>query len=210
MKKKITIIDYGLGNIFSVSRVFARLNCDVNIAKTAQEIMQSEFLVLPGVGAFKKAMEELYSRDFITSIRKYALSGKPILGICLGMQLFFEKSEENGDFPGLGLIPGKVQRIIPNHSLTKVPHIGWSKLSINPQHPSSELVKTSLIDKFAYFVHSYHPIALSDHILATTTYEGHTINSMVMKDNIIGCQFHPEKSAENFFDFLSIIIFQKT
>lgn len=204
MQKKVTILDYGLGNIFSVSRTFSAFGCQVNIAQSAQQILEADFLVLPGVGAFKKGMDELTSRQFIPPILEFAKSGKPLLGICLGMQLLFEYSEENGTTAGLNLLPGKVVRIVPKDAGVKVPHIGWSRLNINPEHAHA-LTYPDLQDQYAYFVHSYHPMARHEHLLATTNYYGHEINAMVMHKNMLGCQFHPEKSGENFMPFLKQI-----
>lgn len=206
MQRKITIVDYGLGNIFSVNRAFSYNNCLVDIASTPEQITHADFLVLPGVGAFKKGMQELQRRHFLEPISNHAKSGKPLLGICLGMQLLFDSSEENGDSQGLGLIPGKVERIIPNDSLAKVPHIGWGRLNVNQNHFAAKLPLFKNVDnQFAYFVHSYHPICQQKHLLAHTQYHGHKINAMVMKDNIIGCQFHPEKSGHSFLLFLKEI-----
>jgi glutamine amidotransferase len=206
MQTKVTIVDYGLGNIFSVNRAFSYNNCLVEIASKPEQVKNADFLVLPGVGAFKKGMKELKDRDFIEPILTHAKEGKPLLGICLGMQLLFDSSEENGQTQGLGLIPGKVERIVPDLSIAKVPHIGWGRLNINQEHfAANHSVLKSLDNKFAYFVHSYHPLCQQNHLLAHTAYHGHTINAMVMKNNIIGCQFHPEKSGHFFLLFLKEI-----
>jgi glutamine amidotransferase len=207
MPRKITIVDYGLGNIFSVREAFTHIGCQVDMASTCANIAKADFLVLPGVGAFKKGMHELSQLNLIPAILNYIEMGKPLLGICLGMQLLFESSEENGFTQGLGIIPGKVMRIVPENVALKIPHIGWGKLTLNSTHPQadSSLGKT-IQNKFAYFVHSFHPVPTQqDHLLATTQYEGQTIHAMVMRDNIIGCQFHPEKSGDNLLPFLKEI-----
>ncbi len=208
MAKKISVVNYGLGNIFSVAQIFTHLDFEVEIVTTPAQIAKAEFLVLPGVGAMQKGMQQLIEKELAEPLKSHAQTGKPLLGICLGMQLFFDTSEENGMTPGLGLIPGKVVKIVPEHSQFKVPHIGWSKLILNQQHIAAQdfLTSDSLEGKYAYFVHSYHPEPENtSHLLATSLYHDKVIHAMVMKDNIIGCQFHPEKSGVNLFKFLQKI-----
>lgn len=204
MQHKVTIVDYGLGNIFSVSRTFSTLGCAVEIATTGQQILDAQFLVLPGVGAFKKGMNELAKRHFIDPIHAYTQKGKPLLGICLGLQLLFEGSDENGHTEGLSLLPGRVVRIVPENTNIKVPHIGWSRLQINNQHARAQSF-SFIAQQFAYFVHSFHPLTANTHVLATTSYHDQEINALVVHEHIMGCQFHPEKSGENFMPFLKAI-----
>ncbi len=199
----MTIVDYGLGNIFSVARAFSFIGCEVEVTSEPQKIEEADFLILPGVGSFKKGMQELITRNLIEPIKAHAYSDKPLLGICLGMQLLFESSEENGLTPGLGLLPGKVVRIVKQDSPVKIPHIGWGRLDVVRENSGAKFsLINSIHQKYAYFVHSYHPLPEATHLLATSFYQGQTINSIVMKNNIIGCQFHPEKSGHNLLAFL--------
>ena len=189
---KISIIDYGLGNLFSVSRAFEHVGAEISVITKPEEIRSAGHLLLPGVGAFAKGMDELTKRDFIESIKQHATSGKPLLGICLGMQMLFESSDEKGEYQGLGIIKGKVARI---PDTLKVPHIGWTKLFKNGQ--PRILGGIGEQDSF-YFVHSYHGICENPADLAAyAVYGGNKITASIEKENIFGCQFHPEKSAES-------------
>ncbi len=198
MSKKVHIVDYGLGNLFSVSNAFRKIGANPIIIDNPKDIKNIDFLVLPGVGGFKQGMHELETRGFKDEIIEYASEGKFLLGICLGMQMLFESSEENGFSAGLGLIPGTIDRIDVNYSDIKVPHIGWGKLkSIN--NKLSEVID----QKYMYFVHSYHPTATFDSCVASTNYNGVEITAVVNKGNIWGCQFHPEKSGESGLNLLA-------
>lgn len=201
-EKIVSVIDYGLGNIKSVINGFNYLGYEVKIVKSPEEIEDAELLVLPGVGAFEDGMNGLKERNLIKSIQKYALSGKPLLGICLGMQLFMSNSEEFGFHEGLNLIEGSVCRfkdpllILDNGY--RVPQIGWN--TINPGGLGEEWAQTILrdvpFDSEMYFVHSYCPIPKkSENILANTNYFSQEFCSIVRKGNTYGCQFHPEKSG---------------
>ncbi len=189
---KISIIDYGLGNLFSVARAFEHIGGEVSIITEPQQIKDSGHLLLPGVGAFAKGMGELEKRGFVENIRQHANSGKPLMSICLGMQMLFDSSEENGDRAGLGIISGKVVKI---PDTLKIPHIGWTKLHKNGA--PKILAGVSENDSF-YFVHSYHGVCdnASD-LAAIALYGGNKITAAIEKDNVFGCQFHPEKSAES-------------
>ncbi len=198
---KVTIVDYGLGNIFSVTRAFLHIGCEVEIATTPLHVEKADFLVLPGVGAFQKGMQELNKLHLVETIRVHA-HHKPLLGICLGMQLLFDSSEENGFTEGLGLIPGKVVKISSDESPIKTPHIGWGKLNIHDKTNQFDVIFRTLNGRYAYFVHSYHPLPRPEHLIATTAYRACTINAIVKKDNIVGCQFHPEKSGHQLLQFL--------
>ncbi len=199
MGRSITIVDYGLGNIFSVSRAISYLGFDLDLATTPEHIDSADFLVLPGVGAFNRGMYELRSRDLVEPIKKHIKLGKPLLGICLGMQFLFDSSEESDKEVGFGFIPGRVVRVVPEDSLIKVPHIGWSCLTAENNLGDAGLVsgREYIDNRFVYFVHSYHPDVTSKYLLATTRYQGHSVNAVVKKENVIGCQFHPEKSGEH-------------
>ncbi len=198
---EITIIDYGLGNLLSVSRGFEYCGAKVKVTSDPKEIINSSRVVLPGVGAFPNAMALLEKYNLIETIKEYGKSGKPLLAICLGMQLLMDESEEFSHTDGLGLIPGRVLSIPSLDSLgqkTKIPHIGWSSLC--PSNLEASWSNTLLEDNNAgdsvYFVHSFQvlPEDPADEI-AYTKYGGHRISSVISKGSIVGCQFHPEKSG---------------
>ena len=197
----ITIVDYGMGNLLSVSRAFEAVGARARLSSTPEEIARAERLVVPGVGAFGDGMRGLMEHGLAQPIKDYAASGRPLLGICLGMQLLFDSSEEFGEFGGLGLIPGRV-RPVPARAADgrphKIPHIGWS--AIVPAATRREWSGTLLegIDPGAatYFVHSYAPEPEDGRDrLADTFYDGCRISAVVQRGAISGCQFHPEKSA---------------
>lgn len=201
MNKKVTIIDYGLGNLLSVQRGFEHLGISALISSDPKIITQSERVVLPGVGSFPKAMALLEERGLTSVVKNFAASGKPLLAICLGMQLLLEHSEEFVKTRGLNLIPGNVRRIPKMNSkgiVTKVPHIGWNSLEPSPKIRSwnGTILEGTKKGEAVYFVHSYL-VNLEDDAneLAYTLYENHKISSVISKDRIYGCQFHPEKSG---------------
>lgn len=196
----VTIIDYGVGNILSVRRALEHVGAQVIVTDDPALVSDSEKLVLPGVGAFARAMEELDTRHLIDPIKAFAASDRPFLGICLGMQLMLDKSEEFGDHQGLGLIPGDV-KAIPNTTKSgtphKIPHIGWNTL----KSPTAERWQGTLLDAqdpdlSMYFVHSFaaNPTNESD-VLATTEYNGHAICAALQHGSMTGFQGHPEKSG---------------
>ncbi|WP_175990310.1 imidazole glycerol phosphate synthase subunit HisH [Bacillus sp. Marseille-Q1617] len=190
----IGIADYGMGNLFSVSKALERLNVPYFISDDRDKLLEADGLILPGVGAFKDAMNLLESTHLKETILTFAGSGKPLLGICLGMQLLFEKSEENGRTPGLGLLPGEVIHIPKrDHEGNdyKVPHMGWNHLSFQKE---SHLLD-GLEEGYVYFVHSYYVQGSEEVLTATADYAGVEIPAVVSKDNIYGMQFHPEKSG---------------
>ena len=183
----IGIIDYKLNNLRSVQKAFEKVGASAFISSDVKELSRAEKLVLPGVGAFGKAMENIKSLGLDELICTNAKAGKPLIGICLGMQLLFTRSSENGMHDGLNLIAGEV-KLFPN--TVKVPHIGWNQMEI--QHPSRIL--KSVVDKsFVYFVHSYYAQPQEQVTLTTTEYGFH-FTSVVQKECIFGIQFHPEKS----------------
>ncbi|SDX87908.1 imidazole glycerol phosphate synthase subunit HisH [Paenibacillus sp. CF384] len=185
----IAIIDYGMGNLHSVSKAVERLGYEAVITADAQEIMEADGAILPGVGAFGDAMQNLQNTGLEEVTRFYAASGKPLLGICLGMQLLFSESEEYGQHQGLGLLPGSVIRFRGDF---KVPHMGWNKLTFKQGSP---LFK-GLEEGHVYFVHSFHAKPQrSDDLLAITDYNG-PVTAIVGRGNVYGMQFHPEKSGE--------------
>ncbi|MCY9692561.1 imidazole glycerol phosphate synthase subunit HisH [Paenibacillus alginolyticus] len=199
---KVSIIDYGMGNIFSVSRALEYNGAEVRLTSDPHEIQNSDRLVLPGVGAFKDGMQELKHRGLVDSIREFALKERPFLGICLGMQMMFDYSEEFGCNDGLGIIAGNV-KLIPNINETgqkiKIPHIGWNELMLPVGRHSwdNTILENTLQRSFVYFVHSYtaQPVDNS-HRLADCYYHGQLISAAVQQNYAFGCQFHPEKSGE--------------
>jgi glutamine amidotransferase len=198
---EITIIDYGLGNLLSVSRGFEHCGAKVKITSDPKKILNSSRLVLPGVGAFPNAMALLEEYNLIETLKEYGKSGKPLLAICLGMQLLMDESEEFTRTVGLGLIPGRVVSIPSQNSLgatTKIPHIGWSPLrpSNLEERWSNTLLKDNDAGDSVYFVHSFQVLPEDPaHEIAYTKYGEHRISSVISKDSIVGCQFHPEKSG---------------
>lgn len=188
----ITIIDYDAGNLKSVEKALAYLNQDVIVSRNPEEILNADKVILPGVGSFGDAMNNLHKFGLVDTIKKAAESGKPFLGICLGLQLLFDSSEETPGVEGLSVLPGKILKI-PAKDGIKIPHIGWNSLDINP---SSKLFKGIPDKSYVYFVHSYYLEAEDENIVAATTdYSAH-IHAAVEKGNIFACQFHPEKSSD--------------
>ena len=190
----IGIVDYNMGNLASVINAFSKMGVDAVLEKNPKKLKDYDKLILPGVGAFGDAMEHLEANGMDIAIKDYAKSGKPLLGICLGMQLLFNSSKEFGDTKGLGLIDGEViafdkQKF--DHSL-KIPHMGWNELFVQKDNP----LFNGLKDEYLYFVHSYH-IVCDDKYAIGKTYYGYEFVSAVNKDNIYGIQPHPEKSHTN-------------
>ena len=187
----IAIIDYDAGNIKSVEKACQFLGEDVVVTRDRETIMAADGVILPGVGAFGDAMEKLHSYQLVNTVKDVANSGKPFLGICLGLQLMFESSEETPGVKGLGLLKGKIVRI-PDGEDIKVPHIGWNSL----QYPNKgRLYKDIDENSFVYFVHSYYLQAKEPEIVVASTEYGVTIQASVEKGNVFACQFHPEKSS---------------
>lgn len=188
----IAIIDYDAGNIKSVEKAMISLGEDVIVTSDAQTILNSDGVILPGVGAFGDAMEKLHAYGLVNVIRQVADSGKPFLGICLGLQLLFDSSEESPGVEGLGILKGKIVRI-PDGEGLKVPHIGWNSLS----YPNKGRLYEGIPENsFVYFVHSFYLQAQEESIVKATTEYGVTIQASVEKDNVFACQFHPEKSSD--------------
>ncbi len=187
------IIDYNMGNLASVYNACSKFTKDLKIVKNADDLKNLDKIILPGVGAYKDAMQHLEKSGLKDAILDFANSKKPLLGICLGMQLLFESSEEFGYTKGLGLIEGKVVKFDKSKmgSDLKIPHMGWNKI-VNKDNP---LFK-NLQNPYLYFVHSYHVVTDDKYTIATTNY-GYDFVSAVNKDNIFGFQPHPEKSHNN-------------
>lgn len=185
----IALIDYGMGNLGSVDKALRRVGCSVQMTSDPQVIQAAAGVVLPGVGAFDDCMEGLHKHGLVEPLRQIIGAGKPFLGICLGLQVLFDSSEE-GNRPGLGIIPGQVVRF--KHDL-KIPQIGWNQINIRGQAPHLEGVKDGA---WVYFVHSYYVVPEDDSVIATTSDYGYEFCSSIWRDNIFACQFHPEKSQD--------------
>ena len=196
-KKKITIIDYGCGNIFSLKRTINKFDYNVEFTKDPDKIVNSEKIFLPGVGAFKTGIDNLKKNNLDEAIRLFLKKGNFLLGICLGMQLLMDKSEEFGNYLGLGLISGDVSKLgkINNYP---IPHIGWTQ--IHKQHSSNDniyLLKSIKDQSYFYFIHSYQVIKKKkNETLSLSSYGNNYFSSIVNSDNIFGTQFHPEKSGK--------------
>ncbi|MEK3696055.1 MULTISPECIES: imidazole glycerol phosphate synthase subunit HisH [unclassified Paenibacillus] len=188
----VAIVDYGMGNLHSVSKAVERLGYTSLVTADAGEILAADSVILPGVGAFGDAMEHLRASGMDVVVKAAAEAGLPLLGICLGMQLLFSSSEEHGEHKGLDLLPGSVVRFAPRDGY-KVPHMGWNRLGF--LQPASPLL-TGLEEGHVYFVHSYHVLAGSDSDLLAVTDYGHPVTAVVGRNNVYGMQFHPEKSGE--------------
>ena len=193
----IAVIDYGVGNLFSLSSSLAYLGLENKVTRSARELDEASHIILPGVGAFGDAMEKLASTGLVPELERQAENGKPLLGICLGMQLLFEKSYEYGEHAGLGLLPGSVCPLEPDLAAAgfsyKVPHIGWNSLHlVRPENP---LMANTREGDFVYFVHSFYAKGCGDALVAGAEY-GVTVPGAVARGNVYGCQFHPEKSGE--------------
>ena len=189
----IAIVDYGVGNLFSLQSSFRAIGVEAKLTSDRLEIERADKILLPGVGAFGEAAEKLFSSGLAEVVIEQARLGKPILGICLGMQLLFEKSYEYGEHKGLGLIKGEIRPIADVVPVGyKIPHIGWNALSFPKKN---ELFKYLVGGNHVYFVHSYYGANCEESVIATTEY-GATLTAAVANKNVYGCQFHPEKSGE--------------
>lgn len=200
MSKKVVIIDYQLGNLFSVNQALINIGLDVKITSNPEDVGSADAIVLPGVGAFKDAMDNLNQMGLVEPIKNFIKSGNPFLGICLGLQLLFTSSEEFGSSEGLNIIPGEVKRFKnedANGTMVRVPQIAWNTIS---QVKTGGWDNTPLYNiangEDMYFVHSYYVKPdNSEVILTETTYGGLKYTSSILTDNVFACQFHPEKSA---------------
>ncbi|MER3447138.1 MAG: imidazole glycerol phosphate synthase subunit HisH [Candidatus Dadabacteria bacterium] len=187
----ISIVDYGMGNLRSVKKAFESLGFSVALTRDPEGILSSSGLVLPGVGAFGDCMKNLEEYGLSEPIRKFIYSGKPFLGICLGLQLLFEESDESPGIRGLGILKGRVIRFPINKRL-KIPHMGWNRVYIDSKLP---IVRGITSGSWFYFVHSYFPEPEDKGIIAGRTQYGIEFTSAIQKENIFACQFHPEKSS---------------
>ncbi len=189
----ITLVDYGVGNLFSLKSSFACVGDEACVTGDPDEVFRADKIILPGVGAFGDAADKLRALGMDDALRQAAKKGTPLLGICLGMQMLFDASEEYGHHPGLSLIPGRVigmKGLIPKD--LKIPHIGWNALHFTAK--KSPLMKNVREGDCVYFVHSYYAAECESAVTATAEY-GLELTAAVEKDNVFGCQFHPEKSG---------------
>lgn len=189
----IAIVDYGVGNLFSLKSSLQSVGAEVSVTSEIAELSLADKIILPGVGAFGDAAEKLKRGGLADAVKAEAASGKPLLGICLGMQLLLERSYEYGLHEGLGLIPGEIRpisEVIPKEY--KIPHIGWNALKFSDEkNPLFKYIKDG---DFVYFVHSYYGASCESSVIATTEY-GASLTAAVARGNVYGCQFHPEKSG---------------
>ncbi|MDP1801977.1 MAG: imidazole glycerol phosphate synthase subunit HisH [Bacteroidota bacterium] len=199
IKKKIAIIDYGIGNVKSILNALDNFNAETILTNKPEDILNADGVILPGVGAFKTGMENLIAHDLIPVIKQYVKTGKPFLGICLGMQLLLDESEEFGNTKGLGLIKGKVKKLVIDETTNeRLPHVSWNEI----KEPEKNRWQNSILENVqqfsdVYFVHSFAaaPSTEAD-ILATCNYGNKDFCAAVKKENVFGVQFHPEKSGK--------------
>ena len=186
----VVIVDYGAGNLRSVTRAVAHAGVDAVVTSDAGKLADAKALIVPGVGAAADTMANLHAAGLVGPIREYIASGRPFLGVCMGMQALFDVSEEGGTHECLGILPGRIVRF--PHGLT-VPHMGWNNVHVRSAHPVFEGIAQ---DAYFYFVHSYHPRPDDDeHVIAVAEYEGIGFPAVVGRDNLVATQFHPEKSG---------------
>jgi len=213
-KPEVTVIDYGVGNLLSVKRGLEHCGAVVTISSDAKTILSSSLVVLPGVGAFGNAMEALVALGLVDVILEVFQRQTPLLGICLGMQLLLDKSDEFGSTKGLGIIPGSVIPI-PAKTVSgeaqKIPHIGWTSLSVSDSYANwdNTILGNNVSGDAAYFVHSFMATPLDTrHCIADCYYGGHKVVAVIQRDNTIGCQFHPEKSGNVGLNILKNFVLQ--
>lgn len=186
----IVIVDYGVGNIRNVERAFTKLNMEVIVTRDIEKIDQASAIILPGVGAFRDAINNLKKYDLVECLRRNAEKGTWIIGICLGMQLLYDKSYEDGEYDGLGLLRGDIVKF--DDSEQKVPHMGWNQLV---KRRDDEIARGLSDNDYVYFVHSYYLKNEDPDSVICTSYYGVDVPAIIRKNNIIGMQFHPEKSS---------------
>jgi glutamine amidotransferase len=206
MKKNVVILDYGIGNVKSIANALIEIGAVPILSSNEKLIMEAEALILPGVGAFNKGMTNLIEANLVQVIEKFVSTGKPFLGICLGMQMLLEESDEFGTTEGLGLIPGKVQKLkLDKGSNEKLPHVAWNEIK-EPEMGRwrNSLLESTAINTDVYFIHSFAAIpSNSENILAEANYGNINFCAAVKKNNVTGVQFHPEKSGKNGLKMLS-------
>ena len=188
----IAIIDYGVGNLFSVEKALLAAGAEAKVTGSAEDVQTAEKLVLPGVGAFGDCMQDFTRSGLAPVLKERVAAGVPLLGICVGLQILFEDSEESPGVPGLGLIKGHVRRI--NAPGLKVPHMGWN--AIEPTGEKSYLFRELELPSYVYFVHTYHAVPDERSVISSVTNYGTELTASVQQDNIQATQFHPEKSGD--------------
>lgn len=194
---KIVVVDYDIGNVRSILNAFDKIGITPILSRNKEEILNADGLLLPGVGAFSHGMKNLNKYSLVEILKEYAKSNKPLLGICLGMQMLLDESEEFGSTKGIGLIHGKVIKLpIKNLEYKKLPHISWNEISKHKIIWQDTILENISESSDMYFVHSYIAVPNDENnVLSTTIYSDYEFCSSIKKDNIYGCQFHPEKSA---------------
>jgi imidazole glycerol-phosphate synthase subunit HisH len=214
MSANITVIDYGSGNLYSIQRAFAAIGADTQITSSPEDVLNADKVVLPGVGAFETGMSHLQKNGMVTALNEFKESGKQILGICLGMQLLVTQSEENGLHKGLDFIPGIATRFTPFTTTAnrfKIPQICWN--AIEPPSSGLNIIWDNTIlgelksGAYMYFLHSYCvQVKKEEHCLAVTRYGNETFHSAIQKENVMGCQFHPERSGKQGLSILKSFV----
>ena len=189
----IVIIDYRMGNLRSVAKAFEKFCSNVTVSQSAKDIQKADKIILPGVGAFKMAMDELEKRNLVGPIKESIKNGKPFLGICLGLQLLFSESEEGGKIKGLDIIKGKVKRFKEKCGL-KIQHMGWNRIMVKAIEYRANILNGVADGNYMYFVHSYYAAPEDKKVILCETDYGGNFSSGIHKDNVYGFQFHPEKS----------------
>ncbi len=204
--KLITIIDYGLGNLRSVSKALETVGAKIELTNNPKKISQAKAIILPGVGAFYRGMENLKRLAILSALVDAVQNGIPFLGICLGLQLLFSESEEHGICQGLNIVPGKVKKITGD---VKIPHMGWNQVKLKIKNEKLKIFEGISDESYFYFVHSYYVEPTDKNVIISTTEYGSEFVSAVHQDNVWGVQFHPEKSAkiglrllENFYNYV--------
>lgn len=191
----IAIVDYGVGNLYSVEKAFAKFSDDVVLTQSAEIINKADKVVLPGVGAFGDCMKNFRASGLMDAVMRAVESGKPVMGICVGLQIMFEGSDESPGVEGLGIFKGRVRKI--HAPGLKIPHMGWNSLSINEKASVKiDLFKNIRKNPYVYFVHSYYAVPEDKSVITAKTVYGEEITAAVGKDNVIATQFHPEKSGD--------------
>ena len=191
----IAIVDYGVGNLYSVEKAFARFSSDVVLTHEAEIIDKADKVVLPGVGAFGDCMKNFKASGLVDAVLRAVNSGKPVIGICVGLQIMFEGSDESPGVAGLGIFKGRVRKI--NAPELKIPHMGWNSLTVNENASVNiNLFKNIRENPYVYFVHSYYAVPEDKSVITAKTVYGEEITAAVGKDNVIATQFHPEKSGD--------------
>ncbi len=213
MKKiKVSVLDYGMGNVLSVLRAFEKVGHSVDLVSTPSDVSNSQALVIPGVGAFPNAMTNLIQKNLIDSIKSVGKAGKSVIGICLGMQLLFEHSYEFTKTEGLGLMKGEVlpiNDVDTEGRVLKVPHVGWNSVIFKPDYIHNKLTFHSKKQGDFYFVHSLHAkVSQEKDVLAVTSYGGYEITAIAANNNFLGFQFHPEKSGQKGLELIEKIRFE--